>query len=88
MTGGTREQSVHETLLMYPSGPWVAPSCLNPLTLHYLFCMDGDHQPCMVFEKVIYLAVYIDGGPQVSDPVDEANTSTGKQTLIHYQRVE
>ena len=42
----------------------------------------------MVVDKVIYLVVYIDGGTRVSDPVDEANTSMGKQTLTHCQRVE
>ena len=39
-------------------------------------------------DKDMYLAVYIDRGSRVSDPVDEADISTGKQTLIHSQRVK
>ena len=41
----------------------------------------------MVVDKDIFSVVYIDGGPRVSDPVDEANTSTDEQTLIYYPRV-
>ena len=42
----------------------------------------------MVVDNVIYLVVYIDGAPRVSDPIDGANTYICKQTLIHSQLTE
>ena len=46
-----------------------------------------DYHRLMVVDKDIYSVAYTYGGPRVSGPVDEANTSTDEQTLNPCPRV-